>query len=269
MLRRGRAFVFVGAAGLVLAVLGQLEALGPVASAGITVASTVMLALIAHGGVPLATEAVAFGASGAVAYEATRSYVPLVASGLLLTFVFGTRAMRSRTWRELAFHLGLAFASGVAASWVARANAGLEVTLWMTAIMVAAPSRPRRGWFRATPRGPSRCAASPVAPAGRAAGDCCERWSRTASCAISKPRPAPPPRRARLRRRHPPNRAAPRREGAAGQRTIDQLVRVARAAKACEELLGQLDESSERLAADGEASRPRSPPRPSSVEPAG
>ena len=31
MLRRGRAFVFVGAAGLVLAVLGQLEALGPVA----------------------------------------------------------------------------------------------------------------------------------------------------------------------------------------------------------------------------------------------
>lgn len=137
MLRRGRAFLFVGLAGLALALLGQLDALGPITAAGITVASSVGLALIAHGGAPLAGEAVAFGASGAVAYEATRSYVPLIASGLLLTFVFGTRAMRSRTWRELGFHLALAFASGVAASWVARANAGLEASLWMTAIMVA------------------------------------------------------------------------------------------------------------------------------------
>ncbi len=137
MPRRGRAFVLVGAAGLVLAVLGQIEALGPLASAGIRAASRVMLARITHAGAPLATESAAFGASG-VAYEASASCVPLLASGLLLSFVFGTRAMRSRTWRELAVHLALAFASGVAASWVARADAGLEITLWMTAIMVAA-----------------------------------------------------------------------------------------------------------------------------------
>lgn len=136
--RPGRAWIFVGAAGLALALLGQVDLLHPVAAAAVTVASSVALALLAHGGAPLATEAVAFGASGALAYEGARSYVPLVASGLLLAFVFGTRAMRSKTWRELVLHVAVAFAGGFAASWVARANAGLEVTLWMTAVVVAA-----------------------------------------------------------------------------------------------------------------------------------
>ena len=53
-----------------------------------------ILALLAHGGTSLATEAVAFGASGALAYEAVRPYLPLVAMGLLLAAIFGTRAMR-------------------------------------------------------------------------------------------------------------------------------------------------------------------------------
>jgi hypothetical protein len=136
--RPGRAWIFVGAVGLVLALFGQIDLLHPVAAAAVTVASSVALALLAHGGVPLATEAVAFGASGALAYEAARPYVPLVASGLLLAFVFGTRAMRSKSWRELLLHVAVAFAGGVGASWVARANAGLEVTLWMTAVVVAA-----------------------------------------------------------------------------------------------------------------------------------
>lgn len=255
MLRRGRAFVFVGAAGLVLAVLGQLDAVGPVASAGVTVASTVMLALIAHGGVPLATEAVAFGASGAVAYEATRSFVPLIASGLLLTFVFGTRAMRSRTWRELAFHLTLAFASGVAASWVARANAGLEATLWMTAIMVAAllASAP---WLVPSDA-PRTFALRRLAGRARGAG----RWRLLRAVVAHRQLrelELPTALRRRVERAFDDviRRAEHRLdgEGAAGiQRTIDQLVRVARAAKAREELLGALDEGSERLAADGEA----------------
>lgn len=135
---RGRAWIFVGGAGLALALLGQADFLSPVLAAAITVGSTVVLALLAHGGLPLASEAVAMGAGGALAYEATRAYIPLLASGLLLAFVFGTRAMRSRNVRELVFHVGLAFAGGIAASWVTRANQGLEVTLWLTAITVAA-----------------------------------------------------------------------------------------------------------------------------------
>ena len=134
---RGRAWFFVGGMALALGLLGQLDQLGPVGAAAITVGSSVILALLAHGGTSLATEAVAFGASGALAYEAVRPYLPLVAMGLLLAAIFGTRAMRSRSWRELAFHVSFAFAGGAAASWVVRANAGLETTLWMVALAVA------------------------------------------------------------------------------------------------------------------------------------
>jgi hypothetical protein len=133
-----RAWAFVGAVGLVFAAFGQADIASPSVAAAITVAASVALALLAHGGQPLAAEAVAFGASGALAYEAMRPYLPLVASGLLLTFVFGTRAMRAKTWRELLFHLGVAFVGGVAASWVARAQAGSDVTLWLLGIVVAA-----------------------------------------------------------------------------------------------------------------------------------
>ncbi|MCZ7681885.1 MAG: hypothetical protein M5U28_25065 [Sandaracinaceae bacterium] len=64
--------------------------------------------------------------------------LPLLASGLLLTFVFGTRAMRARSWRELGLHLGLAFVAGVAASWVVRAEDRTEVALWLAAVTIAA-----------------------------------------------------------------------------------------------------------------------------------
>lgn len=255
MLRRGRAFLFVGLAGLALALLGQLDALGPITAAGITVASSVGLALIAHGGAPLAGEAVAFGASGAVAYEATRSYVPLIASGLLLTFVFGTRAMRSRTWRELGFHLALAFASGVAASWVARANAGLEASLWMTAIMVAsllasAPwivpnDAPRTFALRrlaSRARGATKLRLLRAVVAHRRLGE------------LELPRAL---RRSVERAFDDVIRRAERRldgeGGGAVERTIEQLVRVERAARSREALIGELDEGSERLAADGDA----------------
>ncbi|MGE0785548.1 MAG: hypothetical protein AB7S26_07660 [Sandaracinaceae bacterium] len=135
---KGRAWLFVGAAGVSLALIGQLDALGPTAGATLTVASSILLALLAHGGLPLAGEAVALGAGGALAFEATRPIVPLVASGLLLTFIFGTRAMRSRTWRELFVHLGLAFGSGVAASWIARTHDGAELAIFSLAIVMAA-----------------------------------------------------------------------------------------------------------------------------------
>lgn len=255
MMRKGRAFVFVGAAGLVLALLSQLDALGPLAAAGVTVASTVALALIAHGGAPLASEAIAFGASGAVAYEATRSYVPVLASGLLLTFVFGTRAMRSRTWRELGLHLALAFASGVAASWVARANAGLEATLWMTAVMVAAllASAP---WLLPSDA-PRTFALRRLA--GRARGPGRVRLLR-AVIAHRHLRELELPRALRVRVERAFDdvirRTEQRLDGEGGggvARTVEQLVRVARAARAREELLASLDEGSTRLAADGEA----------------
>lgn len=133
---RGRSFLFLGGAGLALGLLSQLDRLWPIAGAAVTVLGSVVLAVLAHGGP--ASQAVAMGAGGALAYEGAGPYLPLVATGLWLTIVFGTCAMRSRSWRELAFHLSVAFACGVAASWVARANAGLETSLWMVAVMVAA-----------------------------------------------------------------------------------------------------------------------------------
>lgn len=133
-----RAWAFVGVAGVVFGGLAHLDVLPPALAAGLTVVSSVALALLAHGGGTLATEAVALGAGGALAYEASRPYLPLVASGLLLTFVFGTRAMRSQSWRELALHLGLAFIGGAAASWVRDAHDRMEVTLWLIAVTVAA-----------------------------------------------------------------------------------------------------------------------------------
>lgn len=133
-----RAWVFVGAAGAAIALLGQLDFVSPALAAAITVGASIGLALLAHGGSTLAAEAVAFGAGGALAYEVAQPYLPLVASGLLLTFVFGTRAMRARSWRELGFHLALAFVAGVAASWVAGVEARSDVTLWLIAITVAA-----------------------------------------------------------------------------------------------------------------------------------
>lgn len=238
-MRQGRAWIFVGAAGLALALLGQVDALSPLAAAGITVASSVALALLAHGGVPLATEAVAFGASGALAYEATRAYLPLVASGLLLVFVFGSRAMRSRTWRELGFHLSVAFAGGVAASWVARANAGLETTLFLTAIVVAAllSSLP---WIVPSDA-PRTFALRRVA--GRAHGPRRVRLLR-AVVAHRRLRELDLPRdlRRRVERsfddviRRAEHRAD-REVGGDIERSVDQLVRVARAARIREELL--------------------------------
>lgn len=245
MPRRGRAFVLVGAAGLVLAVLGQIDALGPVASAGIRAASRVMLALIAHGGAPLAPESTAFDASG-VAYEATASCVPLVASGLLLTFVFGTRAMRSRTWRELGVHLALAFASGVAASWVARADAGLEITLWMTALMVAAllASAP---WLLPSDA-PRTFALRRLA--GRARGAARVRMLRAvvAHRQLRDVELDPALRRGVERAFDDVIRRGERRLDGGGHPTIAQLVRVARAARARDERLADLDEGTAQAA---------------------
>ncbi len=254
-MRRGRAWIFVGAAGLVLAVLGQIDALGPLAAAGVTVASSVGLALLAHGGAPLATEAVAFGASGAFVYEATRSHVPLVASGLLLAFVFGARAMRSKTWREFVFHIAVAFAGGVSASWVARANAQLEVTLWLTAIVVAAmlASVP---WILPADA-PRTFALRRLA--GRTHG--ASRW-RLLRAVIAHRRLAeldlPKPLRRRVEGAfdeviRAAERNLDREASARPTRTIDQLVRVSRAAQSREELLGAFEPAAPHLEADTEA----------------
>jgi len=254
-MRPGRPWIFVGAAGLVLAVLGEIDALGPLAAAGVTVASSVGLALIAHGGAPLATEAVAMGAGGALAYEATRSYVPLLAAGLLLTFVFGTRAMRSKTWRELGFHLVVAFAGGVSASWVMRANAGLEATLWLTAIVVAAmlASVP---WILPADA-PRTFALRRLA--GRAHGTMRLRILRAvvAHRRLSE-LDLPTPLRKRVEGAFDDvirisERRLDRESGTHPRRTIDQLVRVSRAAHCREELLGALEPGSPLLEADTDA----------------
>lgn len=259
-MRIGRAWIFVGAAGLALALLGQADFLSPVAAAGVTVASSIALALLAHGGVPLATEAVAFGASGALAYEATHPYLPLVASGLLLTFVFGSRAMRSRTWRELGFHLGVAFVSGVSASWVAHVNEGLETTLWMTAIAVAAllSSLP---WI--VPTDAPRTFALRRA-AARARGPQRVRLLR-AVIAHRRLRDLDLPSKLRRRVERSFDEVIRRAEQRIGREasgdvklSIDQLVRVARAARAREDLLAgmspdALEQDSDHLEAEVEA----------------
>ena len=258
MVRRGRPWIFVGAAGLVLAVLGELDALSPVAAAAVTVVSSVGLAMLAHGGSSLGTEAVAFGASGALAYEAMRPYVPLVASGLLLTFVFGTRAMRSRTARELVVHLGAAFAGGAAAAWVTRANQGLETSLWMVAVVMAAllASVP---WL--VPADAPRTFALRRL-ASRARGPL--RW-RLLRAVVSHRTLAdldlPDRLRTRIERsfdrlRHECERRFERRAvdrvDAHLERSVAQLVRVARAARAKEALLDTLDDPTAQLAADGD-----------------
>ena len=195
----------------------------------------------------------AFGASGALAYEATRPFLPLLASGLLLTFIFGSRAMRSKTWRELGFHVGVAFVGGVAASWVAQANAGLETTLWMTAIVVAAllSSLP---WIVPTDA-PRTFALRRVA--ARARGPLRVRLLR-AVVAHSRLRELELP--TKLRRRVERSfdevirRAEQRvdREAAADvTKSVDQLVRVARAARIRDEILAGM--TSDGLEDDSDA----------------
>jgi len=254
---RSRAWMFVGGAALTLALLGQLDAFGPVGAAAITVGSSVVLALLAHGGTSLATEAVAFGAGGALAYEAVRSYLPLVGMGILLAAIFGTRAMRSRSWRELGFHVAFAFAGGAAASWVVRANAGLESTLWTVAIVVAAllaslpwivpTDAPRTFALRrlsARARGPARFALLRAVVAHRrlSEADVPEKMRRRLDRAFDDV----------IRR-------SERRLDARGDRaqldvrdSVDQLVRVARLAVARDALLEDLDAPAQRVAAESD-----------------
>lgn len=254
---RTRGWLFVGAAGLVLALLGQVDVLPPVAAAALTVASSVGLAVLAHGGPALATEAIAFGASGALAYEASRSYVPLVASGLLLAFVFGTRAMRSRSWRELGFHVAVAFIAGVLASWVAHENRGLETSLWLIAVVVAAllASIP---WI--LPADAARTFALRRL-AGRARGAL--RW-RLLRAVVAHRRVAEVELSRGMRRRverafdelrrraeHRLDRGLLDRLDVDVACAVDQLVRVARAARSREELLEGLTASD--LASDSDA----------------
>ncbi|MFK7990417.1 MAG: hypothetical protein AB8I08_30625 [Sandaracinaceae bacterium] len=135
---RVQPWLFVGGIGLVLGVVSQLDACSPVVAAALTLGGTVVLGLLAHGGVPVSPESVTLAAGGALAYEGVRPYLPLAATGLLLAFIFATRAMRSRSIRELVLHLGVAFSAGVAASWVVTSNQGLDTSLWLVAVMIAA-----------------------------------------------------------------------------------------------------------------------------------
>ncbi len=164
-----RAWAFVGAAGVALTVLGQLDPSAAVVEAGLRAGATVLLAVLAHGGGSLAGEVATWGAGGARAYETARPLLPLVSSGLMLASVFGVRAMRASSLRELAAHLLFAFAGGVTASWAARAGARSEVTLWLFAVTFAAvlsstpwlmPREGLRGlalrWLAARAEGPVR-----------------------------------------------------------------------------------------------------------------
>ncbi len=252
-----RAWLFVLAAGVALAALGQLDALGPVAAASVTVLSSVGLALLAHGGVPLATEAAAMGASGALAYEAARPVMPLAASGLLLVFVFGTRAMRARSWRELAFHLGAAFVSGVAASWVAEAHQGQELGLWMVAITVASllasipwllPADAARGFalrrLASRARGPLRVRLLRAVVA----------HGRLADVELSRPVQRRVDRAFdQLARRVERDLERELRPSPSCVAVVDQLLRVARAAALRDRLLQRLDDDDESLASERDA----------------
>jgi cell division septum initiation protein DivIVA len=127
----------LGGAGVLLAVLAQVDVLSRHLAEGLTCACIAGLALFAPASGSV-SELSSAGMSGAAAYEAARPYLPLVASGLLLAFVFGTRATRSRSLRELVFHLGGAFVAGTAASWVSRTETPADVALWLLGITLAA-----------------------------------------------------------------------------------------------------------------------------------
>ncbi|MBX3271076.1 MAG: hypothetical protein KF729_12495 [Sandaracinaceae bacterium] len=135
-MRPSRAWSSIAGAGLALALAGSIDAHGSSLAGNVATASRVGFSVIARGELPSAAEAREAHARGAAAYGTARTHVSLVASVLLLVFVFGARARRARSWRELAFHVGLGFASGVVASRVA--GGGPEATLWMIAVVLAA-----------------------------------------------------------------------------------------------------------------------------------
>lgn len=132
------AWALVGAAGLACALAAEIDLHGEALASGASLAGALLAATLAPGSVAAATDAASLGERGALALEVARPMLPLLASGLLLTFVFGARAMRARSWRELGLHLGLAFVSGAAASWVVRADDRAEVALWLAAVTIAA-----------------------------------------------------------------------------------------------------------------------------------
>jgi hypothetical protein len=133
-----RALGVLGAVGLLLAVFAQVDVPPGRLADALILSSTAVLVLVGHPSASHAAELSAFGVDGAAAYQASRPVLPLVASALLLTFVFGTRATRSRSWRELAFHLGMAFAAGAAAACVSRTETPAQVALWLLALTSAA-----------------------------------------------------------------------------------------------------------------------------------
>lgn len=133
-----RAWALLAAAGVLCAAAGQLELPPRALASGLRLASTLVVAVLTRSGLGSALDVTSLAEGGALAYEAAQPLLPLVASGLLLTFVFGARAMRSSSWRELVLHLAIAFVGGVAASWVVRADDRGDVALWLVAIIVAA-----------------------------------------------------------------------------------------------------------------------------------
>ncbi|MGF1470012.1 MAG: hypothetical protein ACFCGT_28160 [Sandaracinaceae bacterium] len=135
-------FAALAGAGLTLllgldAVVAAGASWGPTLAAALAVLTSVGLAVTAHGGLTLLPHAVAFGAAGALVYEAVRPTLPLVAAGLLLAAVFGTRAMRARSFPEVGLHVAAAFVSGVAAAGVILAHQGAERLTFLVAVVVA------------------------------------------------------------------------------------------------------------------------------------
>lgn len=253
---RVRPWLFVGGIGLVLGVVSQLDACTPAVAAALTVGGSVVLGLLAHGGVPVSPESVTLAAGGALAYEGVRPYLPLAATGLLLAFIFATRAMRSRSVRELVLHLGVAFSAGVAASWVVTSNQGLQTSLWLVAVMIAAlvasipwilpADAPRTFALRRLAhqtQGPLRFRLLRAVVAHRT----------LAELDLPKPLRTRVERAVDDLRRRVTTRSGWRAPTEDVRRQVDQLTRVARAARTRDLLMDRLDGEEDGLALDTDA----------------
>lgn len=139
---RAPAWGFALAAAGAFAAFDLVRGGDPLLAAAAVVGASVVLALLAHGGRLFAGEAVIAGALAALVLEALAPWLPLVAGGAWLALLYGTRAARARRLSERALHISVAFLAGVAATWVVSAYTATSVAavaLGVGALLAAAP----------------------------------------------------------------------------------------------------------------------------------
>ena len=125
---------FVILTALVLGATASFDRLAAIPSAGMLVASAVLLACAASGGFNWAT--VSFGAMGAFAGAALRTTSFAASGAVILVCVFAERTLRVRGGVGRAVHLGMALLGGGAAMFLAGSFGARDASLFGVAIAV-------------------------------------------------------------------------------------------------------------------------------------